>query len=157
MPSNLGRDLTNEADAFGMGATRPHNPAARGEPLGATAPWQNRSQPKKNKPTLNTKLRILPKKILKPKAGSIDPRRGHALRPRQEAPRRHRVGSIEVTTEMNPQAMRGASIERRIGPRTGDSSLHHASTASPKRPSRWSSARLRLARTSFRYATDSGW
>ena len=43
-----------------MGATRPHNPAARGEPLGATAPWQNRSQPKKNKPTLNTKLRILP-------------------------------------------------------------------------------------------------
>jgi hypothetical protein len=60
LPSNLGRDLTNEADAFGMGATRPHNPAARGEPLGATAPWQNRSQPKKNKPTLNTKLRILP-------------------------------------------------------------------------------------------------
>ena len=60
LPSNLGRDLTNEADAFGMGATRPHNPAARGEPLGATAPWENRSQPKKNKPTLNTKLRILP-------------------------------------------------------------------------------------------------
>ena len=26
LPSNLGRDLTNEADAFGMGATRPHNP-----------------------------------------------------------------------------------------------------------------------------------
>ena len=43
-----------------MGATRPHNPAARGELLGATAPWQNRSQTKKNKPTLNTKLRILP-------------------------------------------------------------------------------------------------
>jgi hypothetical protein len=44
-----------------MGATRPHNPAARGELLGATAPWQNRSRSKKNKPTLNTKLRILPK------------------------------------------------------------------------------------------------
>ena len=43
-----------------MGATRPHNPAARGELLGATAPWRNRSQTKKNKPTLNTKLRILP-------------------------------------------------------------------------------------------------
>ena len=43
-----------------MGATRPHNPAARGELLGATAPWQNRSRTKKNKPTLNTKLRILP-------------------------------------------------------------------------------------------------
>ena len=40
-----------------MGATRPHNPAARGELLGATAPWQNRSQTKKNKPALNTKLR----------------------------------------------------------------------------------------------------
>jgi hypothetical protein len=33
---NSGRDLTNEAYAFGMGATRPHNPAARGELLGAT-------------------------------------------------------------------------------------------------------------------------
>ena len=44
-----------------MGAARPHNPAARGELLGATAPWRNRSQTKKNKPTLNTKLRILPK------------------------------------------------------------------------------------------------
>ena len=43
-----------------MGATRPHSPAARGELLGATAPWQNRSRTKKNKPTLNTKLRILP-------------------------------------------------------------------------------------------------
>ena len=43
-----------------MGATRPHNPAARGELRGATAPWQNRSQPKKNNQTLNTKLRILP-------------------------------------------------------------------------------------------------
>ena len=32
----------------------------RGEQLGATAPWQNRSQTKKNKPALNTKLRILP-------------------------------------------------------------------------------------------------
>ncbi len=32
----------------------------RGEQLGATAPWQNRSQRKKNKPALNTKLRILP-------------------------------------------------------------------------------------------------
>ena len=47
-----------------MGATRPHNPAARGELLGATAPWQNRSQPKKNKPTLNTKLRILPPRMV---------------------------------------------------------------------------------------------
>ena len=42
------------------GLTRPHNPAARGELLGATAPWRNRSRTKKNKPTLNTKLRILP-------------------------------------------------------------------------------------------------
>ncbi len=57
---NSGRDLTNEAYAFGMGATRPHNPAARGELLGATAPWQNRSRMKKNRPALNTKLRILP-------------------------------------------------------------------------------------------------
>ena len=48
-----------------MGATRPHNPAARGELLGATAPWQNRSRTKKNKPALNTKLRILPKRELK--------------------------------------------------------------------------------------------
>ena len=49
--SNSGRDLTNEAYAYGMGATRPHNPAARGEPLGATAPWQNRSRTKKiNRP-----------------------------------------------------------------------------------------------------------
>src|SRR4029453_3579819 len=43
-----------------MGAARPHNPAARGEPLGATAPCRNRSQTKNNKPALNTKLRILP-------------------------------------------------------------------------------------------------
>ena len=56
----LGENLTNEAHAFGMGATRPHNPAARGELLGATASWQNRSGMKKNKPALNTKLRILP-------------------------------------------------------------------------------------------------
>jgi Transposase, Mutator family len=42
--SNSGRDLTNEAYAFRMGATRPHNPAARGELLDATAPWQNRSR-----------------------------------------------------------------------------------------------------------------
>ena len=33
LPSNLDRDLTNEADAFGMGL--PHNPAARAELLGA--------------------------------------------------------------------------------------------------------------------------
>jgi hypothetical protein len=58
--SNSGRDLTNEAYAYGMGATRPHNPAARGELLGAAAPCRNRSRTKKNKPTLNTKLRILP-------------------------------------------------------------------------------------------------
>jgi hypothetical protein len=58
--SNSERDLTNEAYAFEMGATRPHNPAARGELLGATAPWRNRSRTKKNKPTLNTKFRILP-------------------------------------------------------------------------------------------------
>ena len=32
----------------------------RGELLGATALWQNRSEMKKNKPALNTKLRILP-------------------------------------------------------------------------------------------------
>ena len=56
----FGERFTNEAYAFGMGATRPLNPAARGERLGATAPWQNRSQPEKNKPALNTKLRILP-------------------------------------------------------------------------------------------------
>jgi hypothetical protein len=37
LPSNLDGDLTNEADAFGMGATRPHNPATLGELLGATA------------------------------------------------------------------------------------------------------------------------
>ena len=43
-----------------MGAARPHNPAARGELLGAPAPWRNRSQTKNNKPALNTKLRILP-------------------------------------------------------------------------------------------------
>ena len=46
----FGEDLTNEAYAFGMGATRPHNPAARGNYWGATAPWQNRSGLKKNKP-----------------------------------------------------------------------------------------------------------
>jgi hypothetical protein len=33
LPSDLDRDLTNEADAFGMGAKRPYNPAA----LGGTA------------------------------------------------------------------------------------------------------------------------
>ena len=42
------------------GLRAPITPRLGGEPLGATAPWQNRSQPKKNKPTLNTKLRILP-------------------------------------------------------------------------------------------------
>ena len=42
------------------GLRAPINPAARGELLGATAPWQNRSEMKKNKPALNTKLRILP-------------------------------------------------------------------------------------------------
>jgi hypothetical protein len=46
------------------GLTRPHNPAARGELLGATAPWRNRSRTKKNKPTLNTKLRILPVEVV---------------------------------------------------------------------------------------------
>ena len=36
-----GRDLTNEAYALRNGGLRaPHNPAARGELLGATAPWQ---------------------------------------------------------------------------------------------------------------------
>ena len=48
-----------------MGAARPHNPAARGELLGATAPWRNRSQTKNNKPALNTKLRILPSLFIK--------------------------------------------------------------------------------------------
>jgi hypothetical protein len=38
---------------FGIGLRAPHNPAARGELLGAAAPWRNRSRPKKNKPTLN--------------------------------------------------------------------------------------------------------
>ena len=33
---------------------------ARGEQLGATAPWQNRTKRRKDKPALNTKLRILP-------------------------------------------------------------------------------------------------
>ena len=47
-----------------MGATRPHNPAARGELLGATAPRRNRSQTKNNKPAQNTKFRILPASTL---------------------------------------------------------------------------------------------
>jgi hypothetical protein len=43
-----------------MGATRPHNPAARGELLGATARGKIEANRRKTKPTLNTKLRILP-------------------------------------------------------------------------------------------------
>jgi hypothetical protein len=58
----FGERLTNEAIAFAMGAMRPQTPRLEGELLGATAPWQNRSRTKKNKPTLNTKLRILPSK-----------------------------------------------------------------------------------------------
>ena len=46
-----------------MGATRPHNPAARGELRGATAPWQIGAETKNNKPALNTKLRILPSQM----------------------------------------------------------------------------------------------
>ena len=54
-----------------MGAARPHNPAARGELLGAIAPWRNRSQTKNNKPTLNTKLRILPPPPLPNRTGGF--------------------------------------------------------------------------------------
>ena len=43
-----------------MGATRPHNPAARGELLGAPARGKIEANRRKTKPTLNTKLRILP-------------------------------------------------------------------------------------------------
>jgi hypothetical protein len=45
-----------------MGAARPHNPAARGELL--ALPRLAKSKPNQNnKPTLNTKLRILPEHI----------------------------------------------------------------------------------------------
>ena len=47
-----------------MGATRPHNPAARGELLGAPARGKIEANRRKTKPTLNTKLRILPKKLV---------------------------------------------------------------------------------------------
>ena len=44
-----------------MGATRPRNPAARGELLDATERAKIEANQRKTKPTLNTKLRILPK------------------------------------------------------------------------------------------------
>ncbi len=43
-----------------MGATRPHNPAARGELLGRYRALAKSEPNEENKPTLNTKLRILP-------------------------------------------------------------------------------------------------
>ena len=43
-----------------MGATRPHNPAARGELLGRYRALAKSEPNEENKPALNTKLRILP-------------------------------------------------------------------------------------------------
>ena len=43
-----------------MGATRPHNPAARGTAWALPRPGKIGAESKKNKPALNTKLRILP-------------------------------------------------------------------------------------------------
>ena len=43
------------------GLRAPITPRLGGNCWGATAPWQNRSRTKKNKPALNTKLRILPR------------------------------------------------------------------------------------------------
>ena len=46
------------------GLRAPITPRLGGNCWGATAPWQNRSGMKKNKPALNTKLRILPSTLL---------------------------------------------------------------------------------------------
>ena len=48
--SNLGRDLQNEPDGFGMGASRPHNPAVWGE-LGGALPRPQDTEPKQQQKT----------------------------------------------------------------------------------------------------------
>ena len=44
-----------------MGATRPYNPAARGNRWALPRLGKIGAEQRKNKPTLNTKLRVLPK------------------------------------------------------------------------------------------------
>ena len=57
------------------GLRAPITPRLGGNWLGATEPWQNRSRTKKNKPALNTKLRILPAQPQRLLADEFQPHR----------------------------------------------------------------------------------